>query len=36
MGAQEIKRFQTSDGYILHLVGGEWVDSLSPELVDLT
>lgn len=28
--------WQTSDGYTLYYVGGEWVDNLDPDLVDLT
>jgi hypothetical protein len=29
-------KFRTSDGCRLFLVGGEWVDSLDPEKVDMT
>jgi hypothetical protein len=28
-------KFLTADGYALFLVGGEWVDSLDPEAVDM-
>ena len=28
--------FKTSDGYTLHFVDGVWVDSLNPDLVDMT
>jgi hypothetical protein len=32
---EPVKRFRTSDGYLLFLIGALWVDAIDPEAVDL-
>lgn len=36
MGLPQERKFRTADGYLLHLIDGQWVDHPEPDKRDLT